>query len=379
VVVHNSASLVAYHFLSRVAAGDVFGEGTTVNLRLVDTAETFETLEAVQMELEDCASPYLGTVTRSINLDSAVSDANLVIFFTEAMHGTTGQCTLESLQAVAAFGAVLKPGTRVLMVGAGSASAACVLAAAAVEIPRTDISVLARVPQIRGAACIANQINSRVTKDELRISGAHVRNVIAWGSDITQPIIDTSFGLVLGHGGVVGAGMSEGLNAVLREPSFLVDNEDSHTLDGALRPESLHGWVQDRDAAVAGGAAFAPSMTVVTAMVDHLRAWCGQDSSTPDVVHAPTKYFDTFGMWSNGNSFGIPDSLYFPFPSAGCAIVAGLVLDREIEQKILDAARAAVKERDRCLELVGLTLEGGALLFLAPTFSTSLLPSTLYV
>lgn len=53
----------AYHLLSRIVVGDVFGEGARVNLRLVDDPNRLGVLEGLQMEIDDCAAPCVGDVT----------------------------------------------------------------------------------------------------------------------------------------------------------------------------------------------------------------------------------------------------------------------------------------------------------------------------
>lgn len=361
VVIHNATSTVAYHVLSRLVVGEVFGMGVSVNLILVDDGEeALEILDGLRMELEDCASPYLGTVTTSSDLPSSVDTADIAVFFSGPIGVQTngGKCTLKSLQAAASLGAALKPENKVVVVGEGCASAAGVIAAAAPQVPKSNISALVNVPQYRAAACIATKLNSRVTDPSLMVSGAHVRNVIAWGSDVTPPVIDATFGLVIGHGGLVGTGTTQLLSAVLRESSFLTDFDAARTLDGSFRPDALPGWVFDRDTAVAGGIAFAPSMTVASALVDHLRSRHGRSTPVQTDESAMPKYFDTVGLWSTGNPYGIPDNIFFPFPSAGDTIVTGLTLDESIIPEVQKAAEAAVAELDRCLKLVGLTLEG---------------------
>jgi len=59
VAVTGAAGQIAYSLLFRVAAGDVFGPETPVELNLIEIEPAMGALEGVAMELDDCAFPLL--------------------------------------------------------------------------------------------------------------------------------------------------------------------------------------------------------------------------------------------------------------------------------------------------------------------------------
>jgi len=65
VVVTGATGQVAYALLPRIAAGEMFGPETEVDLRLSDIPQMIDKAKGVVMELEDGAYPLLARVTAS--------------------------------------------------------------------------------------------------------------------------------------------------------------------------------------------------------------------------------------------------------------------------------------------------------------------------
>src|SRR5438552_274370 len=65
VVVTGATGAVAYTLLPRIAAGEMFGADTEVDLRLSDIPQMIDKAKGVVMELEDGAYPLLARVTAS--------------------------------------------------------------------------------------------------------------------------------------------------------------------------------------------------------------------------------------------------------------------------------------------------------------------------
>ena len=57
VVVTGATGQVAYALLPRIAAGEMFGPETEIDLRLSDIPQVIDKAKGVLMELEDCACP----------------------------------------------------------------------------------------------------------------------------------------------------------------------------------------------------------------------------------------------------------------------------------------------------------------------------------
>ena len=70
---------IAYSFLFRLCMGEVFGISTPVNLILVEIPQAVDKLSGVVFELQDCASPCLGEVKCTSNVEEAFVNADWIV------------------------------------------------------------------------------------------------------------------------------------------------------------------------------------------------------------------------------------------------------------------------------------------------------------
>lgn len=76
VAVTGAAGQIGYALLFRIAAGEMFGPETTVDLQLLELEASLPALEGVCMELEDCAFPLLRNISTTSDLNEAMDGAN---------------------------------------------------------------------------------------------------------------------------------------------------------------------------------------------------------------------------------------------------------------------------------------------------------------
>lgn len=76
VAVTGAAGQIGYSLLFRIAAGNMFGENTPVELQLLELEQAIPAAKGVIMELDDCAFPLLQKVTITSNPDEAFRDVN---------------------------------------------------------------------------------------------------------------------------------------------------------------------------------------------------------------------------------------------------------------------------------------------------------------
>ena len=76
VTVTGAAGNIAYSLLWRIAAGDVFGKDTPVDLALLEIPAVVEKAEGVAMELRDSALPLVNSITVTDDLKVAFDDAS---------------------------------------------------------------------------------------------------------------------------------------------------------------------------------------------------------------------------------------------------------------------------------------------------------------
>ena len=65
VTVTGAAGQIGYALLFRIASGQMLGLDQPVNLRLLEITPALGALDGVQMELDDCAFPLLGSITKT--------------------------------------------------------------------------------------------------------------------------------------------------------------------------------------------------------------------------------------------------------------------------------------------------------------------------
>jgi len=337
--IHNAASAVAYQLLWRVAKGQVFNANTVVDLVLYDVAEQSDRVQGVKMEIDDCILTAVGSITcgaiglRSVggpDLDDAAINEMAAV----------GEA-LESAENAA----------KVVVYGQGCNAAASVIAGKAPSVPKANITTLTRPDESRAKACVAAKLSEGVDATDLKINGSDVKNVAVWGGDSDLLTPDTSTAVVVGIGSTDGGGAATTLASALRNPDFVVDGPKTRDLEGVLKPEELLGWVRERDALLqTKRKGYQPSMLVAKSVADHLETWFKGG--------AAAQYWTSAGVWSEGNTYGAPEGLYFSFPTSAAegalSIVEGLEIGREMRIEINAAGEAQKAKTDAALEKVGL-------------------------
>src|SRR5229473_8009666 len=115
VVVTGATGQVSYALLPRIAAGEMFGPDTEVDLRLSDIPQMIDKAKGVLMELEDGAYPLLANLTASADRAVTHKDADWVLLVGSVPRGPgmergdlirkNGTIFVDEGKAVAQFGA----------------------------------------------------------------------------------------------------------------------------------------------------------------------------------------------------------------------------------------------------------------------------------
>ncbi len=79
VAITGAAGQIGYALLFRIAAGEMFGKGTEVELHLLELEQALPALEGVAMELDDCAFPLLKKIKCTSDLNEAMDGVNWVV------------------------------------------------------------------------------------------------------------------------------------------------------------------------------------------------------------------------------------------------------------------------------------------------------------
>uniref|UniRef100_A0A667WTY1 Malate dehydrogenase n=1 Tax=Myripristis murdjan TaxID=586833 RepID=A0A667WTY1_9TELE len=326
VLVTGAAGQIAYSLLFSIAKGDVFGKDQPIILLLLDISPMLPVLEGVVMELQDCALPLLREVISTDKEDLAFKDLDAAILV-GSMPRKEGMERKDLLMAnVAIFksqGAALekysKKTVKVLVVG-NPANTNCLIAAkSAPSIPKENFSCLTRLDHNRARSQVAMRCG---------VPATHVKNVIIWGNHSSTQYPDVH------HCMVKMAGSDLACFDAVKDDAWLKGDFIS--------------TVQQRGAAVIKARKLSSAMSAAKAICDHMRdIWTG----------TPEGEFISMGVYSTGNTYGVPDDLIYSFPvqikDKTWKIVDGLEINDFSRGKMDATAVELIEERDTAVAFLG--------------------------
>ncbi|XP_031601497.1 malate dehydrogenase, cytoplasmic-like [Oreochromis aureus] len=326
VLVTGAAGQIAYSLLFSIAKGDVFGQDQPISLLLLDITPMLLVLEGVVMELQDCALPLLKEIIPTDKEEVAFKDLDAAILV-GSMPRKEGMERKDLLKAnVAIFksqGAALdkyaKKTVKVLVVG-NPANTNCLIAAkSAPSIPKENFSCLTRLDHNRARSQVAMRCGVPATQ---------VKNVIIWGNHSSTQYPDV-------HHCKVNMSGSE------------VTCFDAIKDDDWLKGDFIT-TVQQRGAAVIKARKLSSAMSAAKAICDHMRdIWSGTHEGE----------FISMGVYSTGNSYGVPEDLIYSFPvqiqNKTWKIVDSLPINDFSKSKMDATAAELVEERDTAVAFLG--------------------------
>lgn len=180
IAVTGAAGQIGYALLFRIAAGECFGKDTEVHLNLLELEQSLPALRGVQMELEDCVFPLLGSIT-------CTSDANVAfkkVDFAILAGSVPRKAGMERSELLQINGGIFisqgralsqnaKSTCKVLVVGNPCNTNAFIAKAAAKNIPAKNFFAMTMLDQNRAVAQIAKKAGVPITS---------VKNLCIWGN-----------------------------------------------------------------------------------------------------------------------------------------------------------------------------------------------------
>ncbi|XP_045926109.1 malate dehydrogenase 1Ab, NAD (soluble) isoform X1 [Micropterus dolomieu] len=212
-----------------------------------------------------------------------------------------------------------KKTVKVLVVG-NPANTNCLIAAkSAPSIPKENFSCLTRLDHNRARSQVAMRCG---------VPATHVRNVIIWGNHSSTQYPDVHHCMVNMSGSELAC-----FDAV----------KDDAWLKG-----DFITTVQQRGAAVIKARKLSSAMSAAKAICDHMRdIWTG----------TPEGEFISMGVYSSGNSYGVPDDLIYSFPvqikDKTWKIEEGLAINSFSQSKMDATAAELIEERDTAVAFLG--------------------------
>lgn len=285
VAVTGAAGQIGYSLVFLIASGAMFGPRRRVALRLLDLPACQTRLEALAMELEDCALPLLAGVLCTAELDAAFAgvDAALLVGSRPRSPGMERSELLAANAAIfreqgAALDRLAKRSVRVLCVGNPANTNALLAARAAPGLPPTAFTALTRLDHNRATAMLARRLGA---------NPRDIQGVIIWGNHSATQFADARFAVREGH------------PRPQDSASVPACVGDAAWLQGAFVRD-----VQQRGAEVLSRRQASSAASAAQAICDHMRDWtCGTRGN-----------WVSMAVHTDGSAYGVAAGLYFSMP-----------------------------------------------------------------
>jgi len=327
VLVTGAAGQIAYNFIPLLCSGDVLGRDQPVILHMLDVSEAEKVLDAVVMELVDCAFPLLRGVVSTLNEKEAFSNIDYAVLLGgfPRLKGMTRADLLSKNGEIfkkqgVALGQFAKPTCKVVVV-ANPANTNCLIAYkfSGGKIPAANFTSLTRLDQNRAVGSLANK---------LKVPPGFVRKVVIWGNHSQDQYPDASHGFVRQNGQEVKI-----FDALATEQKWLSDQ---------FIPE-----VQNRGTKVIEARGKSSALSAANAVKDHLYDWT-RGSNHDDWV--------SMGVVTDGSYYGVPADLVYSVPCV-CTdgqfrVINDLPISADGQVRLKQNVQALEQEIDTALKAI---------------------------
>jgi malate dehydrogenase len=320
VVVTGATGQVSYALLPRIAAGEMFGPDTDVDLRLSDIPQMVDKAKGVLMELQDGAYPLLANITASADRAVTHKEADWMLLVGSVPRGPgmergdlirkNGPIFVDEGQSIAQYASA---GVHVAVVG-NPCNTNCLIARAnAKGIPDDRWSAMTRLDQNRARSLLAGKAGARVRD---------VKRLVIWGNHSATLFPDFT-------------------NAQVKAKPA------SDAVDKAWLENEFIPVVQQRGAAVIAARGASSAFSAAQALVDHVRSL---------VTPTPTDDWFSAAVVSDG-SYGVEKGIVSSFPlrskgDGGYEIVKNVPLNELAKGKLAATIAELEKERDLVKDLL---------------------------
>lgn len=321
VAVTGAAGNIAYSLLFKIICGNLLGD-RPISLQLIDRDPTHKKLEAVLMELEDCASPVLVDCIATSDLEKGFGDADIAILV-GAKPRTADMQRKDLLQENGeifkqqgiAMSDAASADVKVLVVGNPANTNALIALSNAPKLGSEQFSCLTRLDHNRGIAQLAKKVGARAQD---------ITRMTIWGNHSVTQFPDLS---------------------------YCQANAQAVEVDETWTKEEFIPTVQKRGSEVIQARGASSAASAACASVDHIHDW----------MHGtPENDWVSMGVLSDG-SYGVPEGLVFSYPvtidrNGKASIVQGLELNDFQKMMLKASAEELTKEREAVAHLIGTSL-----------------------
>lgn len=320
VAVTGAGGQIGYALLFRIAAGEMFGKDTEIDLQLLELEKALPALQGVVMELDDCAFPLLRSVSTSCDPKIAFKDIDwaLLVGSVPRKEGMERGDLLKInggvfIEQGKALSEVAKPTCKVLVVGNPCNTNAFIAKSVCKNIPAKNFFAMTMLDQNRGLTQLAQKAKVPVTA---------VKKLGIWGNHSATQYPDF-------------------YNATINGQPVGTIIEDAAWLQGAFIET-----VQKRGAAVIKARGLSSAASAANAVVDTVRSI---------VTPTPAGEFFSAAVSSDG-SYGVPQGIMFGFPlrsnGSDWEIVQGLNHNDFAKSKIKATLDELLSEKEAVAGLI---------------------------
>ncbi|MBB2892562.1 malate dehydrogenase [Flexivirga oryzae] len=318
VAVTGAAGNIGYSLLFRIAAGDLFGPDTPVELRLLEITPALKALEGVVMELDDSAFPLLAGVQIGDDATKVFDGVNHALLVGAKPRGPgmeRGDLLKDNGGIFAPQGKALNEvaadDIKVTVTGNPANTNALIAMSNAPDIPNERFTALTRLDHNRALAQLAAKLGVKTTD---------ITQMSIWGNHSATQYPD------LFHAQVGGRSAAEAVG-------------DQDWIANTYIPT-----VAKRGAAIIEARGASSAASAASATIDHARDW----------EHGTDGAWVSMSVPSDG-SYGVPEGIISSFPvtvaDGKWSIVQGLEIDDFSRGKIDASVQELQSERDTVKEL----------------------------
>lgn len=318
--VTGAAGNIGYALLFRIAAGEMFGPDTEVDLSLLEIEQALPVLKGVVMELEDCAFPLLASVVATADPGAAFKDADWALL----VGSVPRKAGMERSDLLKINGKIFtvqgkaiseraKPACKVLVVGNPCNTNAYIAKASAPNVPAQNFFAMTMLDQNRACAQLAQKAGVRIND---------VRNMVIWGNHSSTQFPDFYHAIIKG----------KPAQEVIQDENWL--------------KTAFIETVQKRGAAVIQARGLSSAASAANSVIDTVRRL-----TTPT---SPGEFFSA-AVCSDG-SYGIERGIMFSYPlqsnGTDWQIVEGIEHNDFAREKISVTHKELLSERDAVQSLL---------------------------
>jgi malate dehydrogenase len=307
IAITGAAGQICYSMLFRIAAGDIYGPDQPVSLHLLEITPALGLLEAVKMELDDCAFPLLSDIVCTDDAKVALDKVDAALFVGAKPRGPgmeRSDLIADNGKIFSALGKTLNevgnPDCKVCVVGNPANTNALILKSNAPNINPRNITALTRLDHNRALSQLAAKTGSSVSD---------IQRMVIWGNHSTTQVPDLSYASVNG-----------------KSAADLVDQQWAQ--------EEFIPTVAKRGAAVINARGSSSAASAANGVIDHMASWA-RGTSADDWVSMAV---------SSDGSYGIEEGLIYSFPVQCKDGDYRIVNDLDVSDFIRDKMQASQSE-----------------------------------